>query len=58
MAVWLAAGPVGEVDPDEVDLDLLRVRDVQLHSLIVSATHNPYFGQQLASLGAASASRV
>ena len=41
VAVWLAAGPVGEVDPDEVDLDLLRVRDVQLHSLIVSATHNP-----------------
>ena len=59
VAVWLAAGPVGEVDPDEVDLDLLRVRDVQLHSLIVSATHNPLLSAIVASLGAAlSESRV
>ena len=59
VAEWLADGPIGEVDPDEVDLDLIRVRDVRLHSLIVTATHNPLLSAIVASLGAAlSESRV
>lgn len=54
VAEWLAAGPSGDVDPDDI-----RARDVRLHSLIVTATHNPLLSAIVASLGAAlSESRV
>ena len=51
---WLGAYPRGGMDPDDI-----RARDVRLHSLIVTATHNPLLSAIVASLGAAlSQSRV
>jgi GntR family transcriptional regulator, transcriptional repressor for pyruvate dehydrogenase complex len=51
---WLAAFPVGEMDSDEI-----RTRDVQLHALIITASHNPLLSAIAASLSAALAeSRV
>jgi GntR family transcriptional repressor for pyruvate dehydrogenase complex len=45
---WLASYPTGRVDPDDV-----RVRDLQLHSLIVSAAHNELLSAIVASLSSA-----
>ncbi len=42
---WLAAYPSGEMS-----VDAIRTRDVQLHSLIIMATHNPLLSAILASL--------
>lgn len=51
---WLGAFPVGDMDPADI-----RARDLRLHSLIVTATHNPLLSAIVASLGAAlSESRV
>ncbi len=48
VADWLAAFPADDVDPDAI-----RARDVRLHSLIVTAAHNPLLLAIVASLGAA-----
>jgi len=48
VAAWLAASPGGDADPDEI-----RARDIRLHSLIVTATHNALLAAVVASLGAA-----
>lgn len=51
---WLRDFPSADMDPDDI-----RARDVRLHSLIVTATHNPLLSAIVASLGAAlSESRV
>jgi GntR family transcriptional regulator, transcriptional repressor for pyruvate dehydrogenase complex len=51
---WLAGYPAGEVDPNAI-----RVRDLRLHSLIITATHNPLLSAIVASLSSAlSESRV
>ena len=51
---WLAAYPAGDMSPDDI-----RARDVRLHSLIITATHNPLLSAIVASLSTAlSASRV
>ena len=42
---WLSAYPTGEMSTDEI-----RARDVRLHSLIVTATHNPLLSAIVASL--------
>jgi GntR family transcriptional repressor for pyruvate dehydrogenase complex len=42
---WLTAYPTGEMSADEI-----RTRDVQLHSLIIMATHNPLLSAIAASL--------
>jgi GntR family transcriptional repressor for pyruvate dehydrogenase complex len=42
---WLAAYPTGEMSADEI-----RTRDVRLHSLIITATHNPLLSAIVASL--------
>lgn len=54
VADWLAAFPVGDIEPDEI-----RARDVRLHSLIISASHNPLLSAIAAGLSSALAeSRV
>jgi GntR family transcriptional repressor for pyruvate dehydrogenase complex len=51
---WLAGYPAGEVDPNAI-----RARDLRLHSLIITATHNPLLSAIVASLSSAlSESRV
>ncbi len=45
---WLDGFPAGDVDPEEI-----RARDVRLHSLIVTATHNPLLSAIVASLSSA-----
>jgi DNA-binding FadR family transcriptional regulator len=51
---WLADYPSGDIDPDAI-----RARDVRLHALIVTATHNPLLAAMVASMGSAlSESRV
>ena len=51
---WLAAFAIGDMEPDEI-----RARDVRLHSLIITASHNPLLSAIAASLGSALAeSRV
>jgi GntR family transcriptional repressor for pyruvate dehydrogenase complex len=42
---WLTGYPTGEMSADEI-----RTRDVQLHSLIIMATHNPLLSAIVASL--------
>lgn len=51
---WLAGYPTGPMDANDI-----RSRDVQLHSLIITSTHNPLLSAIVASLSTAlSASRV
>ncbi len=51
---WLGAFPSGDMNAIDI-----RTRDVRLHALIITATHNPLLSAIVASLGAAlSESRV